>query len=99
MSTYDKLVTLLSECCEVTQFKKKLLDLQSLSANDALVLISPTKPWEESEISAVKEYIESHGGTLLVLTYAERKSENVNKLLVPYGLSVGKTTVDAKKVR
>jgi hypothetical protein len=94
--TYDKLAKLLSERCQVTKPSKKPLELESLIANDALVLISPIKPWQESEISAVKEYVENYGGTLLVLTYAYRKPKNINKLLDPYGLSVVETIVNEK---
>ncbi len=95
---YDKLVRLLSERCQVTVLKKKPLSLEALAENDVFVLISPSKPWEVSEVEMVRTYVEGHGGTLLVMTLEGRKPERLNELLEPYGLSVAPGTMGEKLV-
>lgn len=93
--TYDKLIKFLSERCQVALLKKPL-DLKLLTENDVFMLISPSKSWEESEVEAVRTYVESHGGILLALTLDGRKPEHLNELLKPYGLSVIRGTVGEK---
>ena len=85
---YYEIVVLLSARCEVTILKKKPLDPDILRKNDAFVLISPSKSWEESDIETVRRYVEHEGGILLVLTLDGREPERLNKLLEPAGLSL-----------
>jgi hypothetical protein len=93
---YDKLAALLSARCEVTVLKKKPLAPDMLSKNNAFVLVSPNKTWEESEIETVRRYVEHEGGVLLALTVDGRKPDHLNKLLELAGLSLIPGTVEDK---
>jgi len=96
LDDYDKFIKFLSERCQVTILKKKPLDLKQLTENDVFMLISPSKSWEESEVEAVRSYVESEGGILVAVTLDGRKPERLNKLLEPSGLSVIHGTVGEK---
>lgn len=85
---YPELIRILSERCEVSILQKKPLDIKQLTQNDVFMLISPKKSWEDSEINAVHEYVESYGGILAVITTQGRNPKNINKLLDNYGLEV-----------
>jgi hypothetical protein len=91
--TYDKFIKLLSECCQVAILKKKPLDLETLTENDVFLLISPSKSWKEAEIETVRRYVESHGGNIIALTIEGRKTEHLNRLLEPFGLSLTREKV------
>ncbi|UCC39309.1 MAG: hypothetical protein JSV96_16165 [Candidatus Aminicenantes bacterium] len=86
---YPELIRILSERCEVSMLQKKPLDIKQMSQSDVFMLISPKKSWEDSEINAVHEYVESYGGILAIITTQGRKPKNINKLLETYGLEVG----------
>ena len=96
LDDYDKFIKFLSERCQVTILKKKPLDLKQLTENDVFMLISPSKSWEESEVEAVRSYVESEGGILVAVTLDGRKPKRLNKLLEPSGLSVMHGTVGEK---
>ena len=83
---YDKLIQFLTERCQVAVLNKKPLDLKLLTETDVFMLISPNKSWEESEVEAVRRYVESHGGILVAMTLDGRKPERLSKLLEPFGL-------------
>lgn len=85
---YPELIRILSERCEVGILQKKPLDIKQLSQHDVFMLISPKKSWEDSEINAVHEYVESYGGILAIITTQKRNPKNINKLLETYGLEV-----------
>ncbi len=93
---YNKLIEFLTERCQVTILKRKPLDLKLLTENDVFLLISPNKPWEESEVETVRQYVGSHGGILVAMTLDDRKPERLNKLLEPFGLSIIPGTVGEK---
>jgi hypothetical protein len=96
---YEQLVESLSERCQVSVLKKKPLDLNLLNENDAFVVICASKTWDDAEVSTIRQYVESHGGILLVLAFGRGKPEHLNKLLSPYDLSVDQTTLKESDFR
>jgi hypothetical protein len=95
---YEKLIRFLYERCDVEVLKKKPVDQAQISAANIFVIISPSKPWEDSEIETVRTYVENQGGILLVMTLGRRKPEYLNKLLEPFGISVGRDEVQKKEL-
>ena len=97
-SIYEKLVQFLSNRCQATILDKKPLNLKQLSDNSALMIISPKKSWEEAEIETVRNYVESHGGILVLMVDNGLNREYLNQLLKPFGLTVTGDKVDDKNM-
>ncbi|MFC2137848.1 hypothetical protein ACFLTE_06710, partial [Bacteroidota bacterium] len=71
------------------------ITVQTLKDKTALILFLPTKSFSDTEINAIKEYINSGGSLLLIFDQEFRMSLDgvgVNKIIVPFGIELTEDT-------
>jgi len=86
---YNELLPVNSQA--VIKTNEDSIDAKLLKGTYALILFLPTKPFGESEVKAIKEYLNSRGSLLLIFDQEIRMSLEgigVNNIIIPFGIEL-----------
>ena len=82
----DKIQLLLSKVVESGYSIRYTQDLEKLNRSNALIVISPRKPFDESEIEKITGFVENGGKLLIVYDPSKANASVVNTLATNFGL-------------